>query len=319
MKAFITGATGFIGTNLIHRLLKDGWQVKALVRDEKKFRLPEHKNLKLIKGSLTDQVSLDEGSKGVDIVFNLAAGLPYHQLSEEKYIQANVTGVENLLKAAYDARVDRLVHISTVGIYGSSGSDVINEQSKVNTRDIYSETKYKGEQTVRDFAKKTGLQFVIIRPTIGYGPYDIRPGFLDLFKFIKKRLFFLVGEGNNFFHTIYVENLVDAFILAATKKEAKDEDFIIGDEVCPTMRELAQTIAKVERVSLNPFYLPRWFAFFLARLPGVPLTNQRVTFITENRRYSTEKAKKILGYKPRYNLEEGIKKTYDWYIEKGYL
>ncbi len=319
MKAFVTGATGFIGTNLTERLLKDNWQVKVLIRDEKKLRLPEHKNLKLIKGSLTDQESLDKGSVGVDVVFNLAAGLPYHQLPQEKYIQANVTGVENLLKSSDKAKINRLVHVSTVGIYGSSFTGVIDEQSKINATDIYTETKYKGEQYIRDFAKKTGLKFVIIRPTIGYGPYDTRPGFLDLFKFIKKRLFFLVGKGDNFFHTIYVENLIDALVLAATKKEAIGEDFIIGDEICPTMKELAKTIAKCEGVSLNPFYLPRWFAFFLAKLPKVPLTSQRVTFITENRKYSIQKAKKVLGYKPSCNLEEGIRRTYDWYRERGYL
>lgn len=319
MKAFVTGATGFIGTNLIHRLLKDGWQVKALVRDERKFRLPNHQNLELIKGNLTDQVGLNQGSKEVDVVFNLAAVLPYHRLSEGKYIQANVTGVENLLKAAFEAGVDRLVHVSTVGIYGPSAADTIDEQSKVSIKDVYSETKYKGELLIRSFAEKTGLQFVIIRPTIAYGPYDTRPGFLDLFRFIKKRLFFLVGDGGNFFHTIYVENLVDALLLAATKKQTINEDFIIGDEDCPSMKDIAQTIAEVEDVSLNPFYLPKWFALLLAKIPGIPLTNQRVNFITENRRYSIKKAKKILNYKPRYNLSEGIKKTYDWYLKKGYL
>lgn len=315
MRAFITGSTGFIGTNLTEKLLQEGWQIRALVRDKLKFRLPEHKNLELIEGDLADQASLDKGVNNVDIVFNLAAGLPYHNFSKEQYTQANVEGVKNLLKASKKGKIKRLVHISTVGIYGPTSTKPVNEQSKLNAKGLYPETKLKGEQLV----KESGLPFTIIRPTIGYGPQDTRPGFLDLFRLIKKRLFFLVGDGSNYFHTIYVENLIDALILSATKREAEGEGFIIGDEICPTMRELVLTIAKVEGVSLNPLFIPKSLAYFLAIFPGTPLTDQRVTFITENRRYSIDKSKKILGYKPKYNLSEGIKKTYDWYTENGYL
>lgn len=314
MRVFITGSTGFIGTNLTERLLQDKWQVRALVRDRIKLRLPGHKNLEVLEGDLSDLTVLSRGAKGVDIVFNLAAGLPYHDLPKDKYIQANIDGVKNILRACDKGGVKRLVHVSTVGIYGPKDS-IVDEQSKVNAKGVYPKTKLAGEQLI----KKNGLPYTIIRPTIGYGPYDIRPGFLDLFRFIKKRLFFLVGDGSNFFHTIYVENLVDALILAATKNEAEGEDFIIGDGDCPTMKELALTIAKIEEVTLNPFYIPKSLAYFLGYLPGIPLTDQRVTFITENRRYSITKAKKILGYQPKYNLSAGIKKTYDWYRKNGYL
>ena len=111
------------------------------------------------------------------------------------------------------------------------------------------------------------------------------------------------------------------------KKEAIGEDFIIGDEPCPTIEQVIKTIAKVENVVIWPFHLPQELCFILGRFFdvahnfGVPsiLNTQRVKFITENKKFDLNKSKIILGYKAKYSLAEGIQRTHDWYKEKGML
>ena len=325
MRVLVTGATGFIGSNLVNRLIDQGYEVSVLVRS-KRNKILSHK-VTQIRGDLTISSSLKKIAKNKDIIFHLAAGLPHHHLSDEQYWAVNVKGLVNLLENCVGENIKRFVHISTVGIYGPTSQKGVNESSKLKLTDTYSITKFKAEETARRFLKEKGLPITIIRPTIGYGPGDTRPGFISLFKLIKKKLFIPIGSGKNFFHTIYVDNLVDALILAATKKEAIGEDFIIGDEPCPTMGQIIREIALVQNTSIPPFYIPDNVARFLGKffdlsgalgLPA-PLNSRRVKFMIENKRFSIDKAKKILGYKPKVSLKEGIGRTYRWYRDNGYI
>lgn len=327
MRILVTGVTGFIGSNLVKRLLKEGWKVKALVRAKNNYATIKKLGVDIFIGDITDSKSVQEATKGVDVLFNCAAALPYHRFPDKDYWEVNVKGVENILKACYKSGVKRVVHISTVGIYGRTGKMALNEEALPKPNDIYSKTKFEGEKLVWREIKRGHLHITIIRPTIGYGPGDTRPGFLDLFKLIKMGIFVPIGKGENFFHTVYVGNLVDALLLVATKKEAIGEDFVIGDEPCPTMDQIIREIARVENVSISSLYIPDNIALFLGRffdlsrvlgLPA-PLNSRRVKFMTENKRFSIEKAKKILGYKPRITLREGIKRTFEWYRKERYI
>lgn len=312
MKAFVTGATGFIGSNLVKRLLSDGWSVKVLVR-EHEGKLVQHDKLKVIKGTLADLDKIDQGTKDADVVFHLAAGLPYHNLSCDEYWKTNVEGTKNILIACKKNKVKRLVHVSTVGIYGASSD--------------YSMSKAKAEELIRDYIRDFNLPVTIIRPTIGYGPGDTRPGFLNLFRLINKGLFIPVGNGENYFHTFYIDNLIDALLLASHEKSAEGQDFIIGDEVCPKMKDIVKAIYKAENKKLPKFNLPLPLATILSWVCDVfqyiglpaPLTSKRLQFITENRKYDITKAKQVLKYKPKIDLEEGVRKTFLWYKENGYL
>lgn len=324
MKVLITGGTGFIGSNLTKRLLSQGWKVKVLVR---KGHVTKKNNPKVVVGDLTDLNSINEAVKDVEVVFNCAAALPYHKLPEREYWNANVLGVKNVVKACQKQGVDRLVHVSTVGVYGAATDGIIDERSPLVLGDVYSRTKAQGDKLVFSAIKSKKLQATIVRPTIGYGPGDLRPGFLNLFKLIKKRFFIPIGNGENYFHTIYVENLLDALILVAEKKESVGTDFIIGDEPCSTMGEILKELSKITNVELLPLKIPLFVAEAAGRVFDVtgkfglpaPLNSQRVNFLTENRRYSIKKAKNMLGYKPEKSLPEALKETYSWYRENGYL
>lgn len=326
-RALVTGATGFIGSNLVKRLLREGWKVKALVRAKSSFSAIKKWGADISTGDITNSKLVEEATEKVDVLFNCAAALPYHRLPNRDYWEVNVKGVDNILKACYKSEVKRMVHISTVGIYGKTGEVVLDEKALPKPNDIYSKTKFEGEKLIWGEIKRGHLYITIIRPTIGYGPGDTRPGFLNLFKLIKKKLFIPIGDGKNFFHTIYIDNLVDALILAATKKEAVGEDFIIGDEPCSTMGQIIHEIARIENTSIPPFYIPDSIAFCLGiffDLCGVlglpaPLNSRRIKFMIENKKFSIDKARRILGYKPNVNLEEGLRRTNAWYKANGYL
>ena len=327
MHAFVTGATGFIGSNLVRKLKKLGWKVNVLLRDKSlPGRISNVKSLKIYEGDLSDKKLLGSASKDTDVIINCAAALPYHKLSDKAYIKANVDGLRNILEVAR-ARKVRLVHLSTVGIYGPTAADGINEEASLNPQDIYAKTKVQGEELIKLYENRYGVKVVIIRPTIAYGPGDTRPGFLNLFKLIKKGIFVPIGSGENYFHTIYIDNLLGALILAATKEGVEGNDFIIGDEPAPKMKQIINSISKILGRNTLPFYIPKPLGFLIGRFfdlcerwdfPAI-LPTQRVKFLTESKRYKINKAKEVLGYRPRISLNEGLKRTHLWYKENGYL
>lgn len=323
MIAFITGATGFIGSNLIEALKKDNWDIRILTRE----KVVVVEDVEVIYGDITDKNVIESAVNGVDIVFNLAAILPHQRKTKNEYFKVNVGGVKNIIEACLKYKVKRLVHVSTVGIYGSPDSKVVNERSPRKLSDYYSESKAKAEDLIFNYMRIYKLKATIIRPTIAFGPHDKRPGFSNLFKLVHKRIFIPVGDGKNYLHTIYVKNLVDALILAATSKNALGEDFIIGDDPCPTIGKIIKEIYQAEGIRAPRVYLPIFFARVIAKIFDIitklglpaPLNSRRLAFITENRRYSIDKAKKVLGFKPRVGLSEAIEQTHRWYSQNGYL
>lgn len=298
MKVLVTGATGFVGSNLVKRLQKEGWQLSLLIRPE---------------GDLSNMKSLKKAVGNVDIVFHLAAALPHHLLKDREYWETNVQGTKNLLDACKGRKIKRFVHVSTVGIYGAVTA--------------YSKSKKEAEKVVMSYYKKYKIPVTIIRPTIAYGPRDTRPGFLNLFRLINKNFFIPIGKGSNFFHTIYIDNLVDALYESAINKNAIGEDFIIGDEPCPKMSQIIKVMYKILKKKVPMFYIPVFVAscaglfFDFAKKMGLPsfLPSQRVKFLTEDKRFDITKAKKILGWKPKISINEGLKRTFLWYKQEGLL
>jgi nucleoside-diphosphate-sugar epimerase len=149
-----------------------------------------------------------------------------------------------------------------------------------------------------------------------------------LFKAIKNQRFRIIGNGKNLVHLVYVENLIDGLVLTLKEKSSIGKKYIIADEKAVTFLELSQTIAKAENVYLPKMKIPISFAkisaSFFELLRKIidfnpPLTKDRVNFLTENHAYDISKAKKDLGFVPKISLEEGIKKSIEWYRTNNYL
>ena len=293
MNILVTGATGFIGGAVVKRLLKTKNDIFVFVRNSNKLTFLKKVNICI--GDLRDYASVKNALKNIDTVINCAGVLPHHKLKPEEYWQVNTVGVENLIKACIVNHIKRLIHVSTVGIY---------EKDKTP----YSLSKLEGEKRIR--TSKFSSKSLIIRPTIAYGPGDTRPVFLRLFKELLLGINILIGGGKNYFHTVYIDNLVDIIVKAVHNNQVLGKDFIVGDLVCPKMSEITEAISKSITKKVLTVSVNKNLAIMVARVFGA----ERIAlFVSENRIYNTNNMKKFFKIKTDIEINEGIRRTYNWY------
>lgn len=324
MKVLVTGATGFVGGHLVKRLINDGYSVRALVRKGRDIRGFDGR-VEISYGDITESDSLDNAVRNVDVVYHLAAMVKEAGVPDSLFWKVNVEGTRNLLEVSHRLGIKRFIHVSTCGVHGDIKNPPASEDSPFNPEDIYQKTKIESEKIAFGFKEK-GLPVVIIRPTGIYGPGDAR--LFKLFKLIKGRKFFMVGDGKTFFHPVHIDDLIDSLLLAGNVPEAEGEAFIIGGERYLTLEELTRIIARTLGVSLWRIHLPVFpvralaiameFVFKPLRIEP-PLFRRRVDFFTKNRAFDISKAKRILGYKPKVDIKEGVRLTVDWYRGEGLL
>lgn len=325
MKILITGATGYIGSHLVNHALKQGHKVKALVLKNIHYERLKEANVELVFGDLADMKALGNACSDVDVIYHSAALLGMWGVSAQEMYQVNVEGVRNLIKACIKANIRHFIHLSASGVTGPLGKEVADESHKCKPYNIYTKTKLQGELLALEMADKYELPLTVIRPTFTYGPGDHRK--LSLFKMVKKKTFVFIGNGKSTIHPVYIDDLVDGIELAA-KHPPRGEVYIMGGERSVTKRELIYTIADSLTVPRPRIHIPVLFAELVARtlestgkvLKFEPLiTVSRVELMAKNWGLSIEKARREIGYEPKVNLLEGIKKTVEWYQKNGCL
>lgn len=322
----VTGGKGFLGSHIVARLSEFGEEVRIFAHSKPKDKKEDETGNNIIYGDIRDSNAVDKAVKGVDKVIHLVSNFRKGGSDKNEAYSINVDGTENVLNASLKYGVKRLVHCSTIGVHGSVKEVPANEETPYNPGDLYQETKLIAEKKVWEFYEKTGLPMTVIRPISMCGPGDVR--MLKLFRMINKGKFMMIGKGNAFFQPAYIDDVVDGFFLCLGKKEAIGEVFIIGGEEYVPLRELVQLIATELNVSLSKYRVPLTPVLILASICekvcvplGIepPLHRRRVSFFQNNRAFSVEKAKRVLGYEPKVSLKEGIKRTIEWYKEKGWL
>jgi nucleoside-diphosphate-sugar epimerase len=211
-------------------------------------------------------------------------------------------------------------------VVSSVKKPLTDEEAPYSPGDIYQESKCMAEKEVLKNARNGKIPASVIRPCAIYGPGDLR--LLKMFKRIAEKRFYIIGSGKALYHMVYIDDLVSAFILAAKKKEALGEVFIIGGEKYTTLNGLFSIIAKEFKVELPKFHIPYKPIEILSAIMEYaykptgkepPLFRRRVYFFKKNRAFDISKAKKYLGYKPKYSLEKGIHLTKEWYVDNGYI
>jgi nucleoside-diphosphate-sugar epimerase len=327
VKVLVTGGTGFTGSHLVRRLLDKSYQVlvmdnqKGLFYDELKAR-----GATIELGSIRDKELVNKVVKGCEVVYHLAAAFRQLDVPDKYYWDVNVEGTRHLVDAAYRFRIRKFIYCSTQGVHGHIQNPPGNEESPIAPKDYYQFTKYKGEEVVREYVEK-GLDAVTLRPTAIYGPGD--PGrFLILFRLVRRGTFLMFGDGNTFYHSVYVDNLVDAFELAAEKEGIRGKVYIIGDEHYYSLNELVQHVGAAMEIPVRIRYFPFWPVWTAAwvcetvckpfRL-SPPLFRRRVDWFRRDRAFSIEKARRELGYQPKVGLQEGLRETVKWYREHEYI
>jgi nucleoside-diphosphate-sugar epimerase len=327
MRALVTGGTGFTGSHLVRRLLGRGDEVGVLDAAPGLF----HDELaglgaRITLGSVTDPALVDRLTAGTDVVFHLAAAFRQINLPKRAYWEINCQGTRHVAEACLRHHVRRLVYCSTQGVHGHVSRVPGDESSPIAPEDYYQQTKYEGELALWEVARQ-GLEATVIRPMGIYGPGD--PGrFLMLFRAVRRGRFLMFGDGEVFYHPCYIDNLVDAFELAAEHPKAVGETYLIGDDRYVSLNELVRETGRALGLEVRITYLPYrplWLA--CAAVEGVcrplgiepPLFRRRAEWFRQTRAFSVDKARRELGFEPRVPLAEGLRQTAVWYREHGYL
>jgi dihydroflavonol-4-reductase len=234
----------------------------------------------------------------------------------------NVGGTANVLEAARRHGVPRTVHCSTAGVHGHVSRIPSDESAPFNPGDVYQVTKLEGEQLAAA-AFANGLPGVIFRPAGIYGPGDLR--FLKLFRAVKRGRFVMFGSGEVLYHLTYIDDLVDGIILCGEHPGALGETFLLSGDAYVSLNRLVELVAGAVGASPPRLRLPLWPLRAAAQLCetvcvplGVdpPLHNRRVDFFVKTRAFTSEKARRVLGYAPKVSLEDGIARTARWYRDQ---
>lgn len=326
LTALVTGANGFTASYVCKQLLNKGYRVRGLVRKNSNMSLIHGLPIELHFGDLAVDQDFTKIMQGVDTVFHIAAAYRVENVPRKYFWDVNVEGTRKLLKAAKSSGVKKFVHSSTVGVQGNIKNPPAKEEDAYNPGDYYQESKVDGEKLVLDFYKKENFPITIVRPVGIYGPGDTR--FLKLFKHIYHGKFRMIGSGNVLYHLTFVEDLANGFILAAEKKESEGEIFTIGGEGYLTLSELVEKIAKVLNKPVKKMKIPIWPVWFAGLLCEItckpfgispPIYRRRVDFFVKDRAFDISKAKRVLGYSPKVSLDEGVKRTAEWYLANKWL
>ena len=332
MKVLVTGGAGFTGVHLVRALVDRGDDVTVLdvsSGDSLDTDSLKAQGVKLIIGSVADQEVLQKAVSGQEVIFHLASAFRDIHQGAPLFHEVDVEGTRRLLEAARRTGTRRVVHCSTQGVHGSlpAGQVPGNEDSPIAPIDYYCEAKVSAEAVCDQFIAE-GMDVVNVRPTSIYGPGDTH-GWLKLFRMCKKGRFVMLGSGKIFNHPVYVENLVDGFLLAADVPEARGRTYLLGDNDYVSLNGLVKLIGKVLGTKVSLYRFP-WLepVHALAYLMEVaskpfnyepPLFRRRLTWFSTNRGWDISRARTELGYRPRVTLEEGLTLTKNWYQERGLL
>lgn len=323
----VTGGRGFLGGSVDLRLRDAGHEVVVLSRGVGDKPDVTGHGSEIRYGDIRDPAAVEEAARDVDVVIHLASDFRDLGVSLEESREVNVGGTLNVLEAAVTHDLERVVHCSTIGVYGSLDEVPADEQTPLDPPDIpYEITKAEAEEELWEFYRRTGFPVTVVRPSSIYGAGDLR--LLKLFRMIDAGRLIMFGSGEVYIDQVYVDDVAQGLHLAATHEDAPGEAFHIAGGEYVTLSEFVRTIAeKLDapgprvRIPLAPVIALATVAEKLCEPFGItpPLTRRRLGFFSNNRAYSIEKAREMLGYEPRYSLDEGLEATIHWYRERGYL
>jgi len=320
----VTGGAGFIGGALVAHLAHKGCRVRSLDIHPLPGDLEGVREVRHFTGDIRDAETVKAAVEGASSVFHLAGLVTQKGASAADYHQTNVEATRQLLKICEATGVRRFLYCSTDSVSGKIRRLPARETDACFPDNIYGVTKLSAETEVLHHADR--MHVAILRPTRTYGPRDVR--MLEIFQKIQKKTFYLVGKGNVLFHPVYIDDLMDGFERCMENTKTSGEIFYIGGETPMPLRQFLNLIADYLEVSLPKIRLPLLpavtAAFFIEKafsLAGKapPVTRRNLEFFTRDRAYDISKAKARIGFSPRVDPAEGIRRTGDWYQEKGYL
>jgi len=330
MKILITGITGFLGSYLARTLLNaNKYDLIGTYRDASKARALEKQGIEMRKVNLLNPETLTNCTRGVDVVVHLAALMRFHDPFEKLYTH-NVTATQRIADDALHHNVQHFIYASSTEAIGPVNTIPGDETSPFHPTYDYGKTKQIAELWLLEKQQTDNLPLTILRPTGVYGPGDIYVTLSTVRAVAHKKLRVLPGKGDKYIHFTYVDDGAQGFLKAIERPERSlGETFILSGDEYTTYKEMFTIIAHLLNVPPPKRSIPMSLA--KAYLSFVQWNNGRkgiddfvmhtslIDTMKTNRVYSNRKAKRLLGFAPRYRYQDGMKKTIEWYIEKHLL
>jgi UDP-glucose 4-epimerase len=301
MKALVTGGNGFIGSHLVDALLASGWEVTVLDKLQRRYD-PIPKGVRFIQGIVTDDYSLREAILGAEVVFHLA-WTTIHEISNRDPvadIQENLIPTIRLLDACRFEYIKRVVFLSSGGtIYGAVDKQHVTENQPRKPVTSYGITKMAVEEYLRMYSHLYDLDYVILRPSVPYGPRQNPQGKQGAPTIFLNRIYYglpltIWGDGSTIRDYFYIEDLIQAMITAATHSLAGHRVFNVSGQEGVSLNDLIQKIETlVGKKAFVSYHQPRAFD-----APVIQLDTRLI--------------KDVLGWKLHYCLEEGLELTLHW-------
>ena len=312
MKYLVTGASGFVGFALLERLKLNGDTVVEVGRRQSGsdagcfFQIND----------FSADTLFTEALSGCDVVIHLAARVHVMHDSADDPLAAfqavNLHGTVNLARQAARAGVRRFVYVSSIKVNGEyTCGQPFTELDEPKPQDPYAVSKWQAEQALHQIGRETGMEIVIVRPPLVYGP-GVKANFYSLMKLVSKRLPLPLGAIRNRRSMIYVGNLADALITCATHPAAAGQTYLVSDgedvSTPQLVKEIAAAMQRPDRVF--PFLLS--VMRFCARMIG---RSSAVDRLTQSLEIDSSKIRKELGWRPPYSMQQGLRVTADWFLQ----
>jgi dihydroflavonol-4-reductase len=329
MKTLVTGGTGFIGSRLALEARRQGHEIVIagqLNSDAERARSKELESagIRIEQGPLQDSAYARRITQGCHAVIHLAAAQHEANVPDEYFFDVNVNGTRTLIDASKAASVQRFVYGSTIGVYGESNGQILDETTPPQPMNVYGRSKLAAEEVVKSYAGELATSIVRISET--YGPGDFR--LLKLFRALERGRFVIIGSGQNRRQAIHVQDLVRGLLLAATSPAAVGETFVMAGQETMTTREMVQHVAHALGRKAPRWHVPLW-PFLTAAVAmektlsplGIqpPLHRRRLDFFRKSFVFSIAKAQRLLGFMPTVPFASGAVETANWYRQHGYL
>lgn len=326
MKTFVTGATGFIGASIVRELLKDGREVRVLVRPSSDLSNLKGLDVEIWKGDLLDAPGLRSGLKGCDVLYHAAADYRLWTRDSDEMYRTNVGGTTAVLEAALGSNISRVVYTSSVGTLGNSGNGMPGtEDTKVSLADMvgpYKKSKFLAEREAEKFIPR-GLPLVIVNPSTPVGPWDIKPTPTGkiVVDFLKRRMPAYLDTGLNL---IAVEECARGHVLAE-QKGCTGRKYILGNanlslrDIFRMLQEITGIPAPKVRLPYAPVLIAAWINDGLSRITGreplIPLAGVRMA--AHHMYFDSGRAVRELGL-PQTPVKEALERAVEWFRTNGY-
>ncbi len=326
MKLFVTGGTGYIGENLIPKLIEQGHNITLLVRNIEKAKALFGDKCNYWIGDITDSSSLRGCCKDTDIVFHMAA-LSGNQLPSEEsfrlFRRINVEGTRNVLEESKKSQVSRFIFVSSTAAMGIVKKKPIDEKSICSPILPYQVSKYEAEEVVKKYIEE-GFPAIIIRPTKIYGIGEHEYSYLSLARLCKKGFVLKIGSSRNLASYLYISDFVKVLI-CLINKGVLGQTYIVSSDGSIEFLEAERIIANILKKKARVIYIPTCIMSFFAGLiekasvlmgKNPVITKSNIKSIASDRVYDISKAKSEISFQPSISMKKGIELVVRWYTEE---